>query len=167
MSEKGILACGVASRSELEACCGWPSQERLAKGPVAVIECIQEIPCNPCETSCAQGAITVGNPITNCPVLHEERCIGCGLCIAKCPGQAIFVVDMTYSADKARVDIPYEYDMPQKGEMVDALSRYGEVIGEATVLQVRRPPSFDKTAVVSFLIDKALAMQARNIRRRV
>ncbi len=167
MPEKGILACGVASRSELAVCRGWPSAERLAKGPVAVIECIQEIPCNPCETACPKGAITVGNPITNCPQLHEESCIGCGLCIAKCPGLAIFVVDMTYSESEAAIQIPYEYaDVPACYEKVDALNRYGAAVGEATVQQITVLPSYDKTMILKITVPKELAMEVRNIRRR-
>jgi len=30
----------------------FPSIERINKGPVAVIECFQNIPCNPCQTAC-------------------------------------------------------------------------------------------------------------------
>ena len=37
--------------------CGYPSKERLAKGPIVVIECPEEIPCNPCETICPKNVI--------------------------------------------------------------------------------------------------------------
>ena len=168
MSEKGLLACGAASHAELAACKGWPSQQRLKRGPVAVIECIQEIPCNPCETACPRGAIQVGNPITNCPQLIEDACVGCGLCIAKCPGLAIFVVDLAYSDEQTTVEIPYEYaDLPVQGEVVDALSRCGQTIGEATILSVRESPAFDRTAILKLRVPKGLAMEVRNIRRRV
>ena len=39
---------------------GIPSEERMKLGPVACIECLQQIPCNPCEEACPRGAITVG-----------------------------------------------------------------------------------------------------------
>ena len=34
-----------------------PPEDRLNRGPVAVIECFQKIPCNPCYTKCISGAI--------------------------------------------------------------------------------------------------------------
>ena len=36
-----------------------PSEERMRQGRVAVIECVQEIPCNPCSFSCKFNAITI------------------------------------------------------------------------------------------------------------
>jgi len=35
-----------------------PPRERLERGPVAIIECVQPIPCNPCVEACKSGAIT-------------------------------------------------------------------------------------------------------------
>lgn len=64
---------GYAHIDELLRPPGYPSEERFEEGPVAVIECLQEIPCNPCETACKAGAIEVGEPITKIPVLHVER----------------------------------------------------------------------------------------------
>ena len=78
-----------------------PSEERLQKGPVAILECFQKIPCAPCVKACPQGAITIGEDINEIPTFNADKCIGCGQCIVNCPGQAIFVVDLTYSEDCA------------------------------------------------------------------
>ena len=82
---KGVMYTGIPSPEELAACPGVPSEERMAKGRVAVIECVQEIPCYPCENACRLGAITIGEQITNLPTLHEEKCTGCGICATVCP----------------------------------------------------------------------------------
>lgn len=66
-----ILQNGYPSWEELKQFNRIPSDERFAKGPVAVIECIQPIPCNPCEGACKFGAICVGDPIINLPCLDE------------------------------------------------------------------------------------------------
>lgn len=83
---EGVRFTGIPSAEELRGASGIPSQERMKKGPVAVIECVQEIPCNPCENACPFGAIKIGDPITNLPVLDGEKCTGCGTCVAMCPG---------------------------------------------------------------------------------
>lgn len=158
---------GVLSKDELARLPGMPSKDRLRRGPVAVIECAQEIPCNPCETACKQGAIRVGDPITSLPVLDERRCTGCGLCIAKCPGQAIFVVNLTYSQDSASVMLPYEFlPLPAKGDEVEALDREGSRVCTARVLKVLQSKASDRTPVVTVAIPRDCAMNVRNIRLR-
>ena len=155
---------GVLTLEELAKLPGMPSRERLEQGAVAVLECAQEIPCDPCEEACRSGAIQVGEPITNLPVLLEDKCNGCGLCIAACPGQAIFVVDLTYSDAEATVQLPYEFlPLPQKGEVVDGLDRAGERVCAARVVKVLNPKKFDCTPVITVAVPKEWAMVVRNI----
>lgn len=56
---RGIVYDGVPSKEELASCPGVPSEERMRQGRVAVIECVQEIPCNPCSFLCKFNAITI------------------------------------------------------------------------------------------------------------
>ena len=35
-----------------------PPPERLERGPVIIIECVENIPCNPCVDACPKGVIT-------------------------------------------------------------------------------------------------------------
>ena len=161
-----LIHTGYLEYAELADIQKLPSAERFRKGPVAVIECVQEIPCNPCETACRFGAINIKTPITNIPVLVEEKCVGCGLCVSKCPGLAIFIVDLSYSETEAKVSFPYEYTpIPKKGDKVKAVNRCGEVICEAIVKDVKNPPSFDHTPVVTIEVPIAFADQARSIQR--
>jgi len=155
---------GVLSSDELAKLPGLPSAERLERGAVAVIECAQQIPCNPCEEACSPGAIRVGEPITNLPVLASDKCTGCGLCIPVCPGLAIFVLDVTYSDREATVQLPYEFlPLPQKGELVTALDREGTAVCPARVVNVRNPKRFDHTAVITIAVPRDQAMNVRNI----
>ena len=150
--------------AELRSTPGFPSDERLAAGPVAVIECPDRIPCNPCETACPRGAIRVGPPIASLPHLDAEKCHGCGLCVVACPGMAIFVVDMTFEPDRATVTIPYEFlPLPEPGHEVVALDRAGQPLGPAEVVEVRNPPSFDHTALVTMAVAKEHALEARHL----
>jgi ferredoxin len=155
---------GFLSVEELAGLPGMPTAERLAQGPVVIIECAQEIPCNPCEDACRQGAIQVGEAITNLPALIEENCTGCGLCIARCPGQAIFVVDMTYSDKEATVQLPYEFlPLPAREDVVQGLNRAGDQICTGRVVKVLNPKGFDRTPVITVAMPKECAMQVRNI----
>lgn len=144
---------------------GIPPESRMRRGPVAVVECFEEIPCDPCEPACPRGAIRVGSPITNLPVLDPDRCDGCGLCIPACPGQAVFVVDLSLPDGMASVSMPYEFlPLPRKGDVVLALDRNGQPLGPARVLRVANPRSFDKTPVVTIEVPEAWAASARGVR---
>lgn len=142
-----------------------PSDERMQKGAVAIIECFQEIPCNPCYTYCNRGAIAEMININEIPNIDHEKCNGCAICVSACPGLAIFIVDMNYSETKAIVKVPYEfYPVPQSGDKVAALNREGKSIGEAEVVKVQTFKQQEKTHIVWLAVDKELAMEVRNFK---
>ena len=58
-----LINTGYLEYEELESIQTLPSDERYAEGPVAIIECVQEIPCNPCEAACH---LKLENPSQNC-----------------------------------------------------------------------------------------------------
>ena len=156
---------GVLSADEVEACPGWPGNEIIEKKRVAVLECVEDIPCNPCEVDCPKGAIVVGAPITNLPRIDGSKCDGCCLCIARCPGLAIFVVEKNYSNNRSTVSLPYELlPVPGKGAKVEALDRKGERVCDATVLRVLKARQYDKTNVVTIEIDKEYVNEVRSIK---
>jgi len=157
----GLSKTGYISEETLSNYPGIPTLNRRNKGPVVVIECIQDIPCNPCEASCKVDAITVGEDITNLPHIDEEKCIGCLSCIHICPGQAIFVVDESFE-DKARIALPYEFfPLPEKNDIVTALDRSGKKLGDALIVAVRKTKRMDQTAVITMEVPKKWAMTAR------
>ncbi|MBN1828405.1 MAG: 4Fe-4S ferredoxin, partial [Deltaproteobacteria bacterium] len=146
----GMKKRGCLTLDELRSTPGCPTEERLRRGPVAVIECPQEIPCNPCEDACPYGAIVVGDPITNLPVLKEDLCRGCGLCIAPCPGLAIFLVDMTGENGEAKISFPFEYlPLPEPGAAVQAVDRQGQILAAGRVVGIHNSRRNDRTAVVT------------------
>jgi Fe-S-cluster-containing hydrogenase component 2 len=143
-----------------------PSKERLSRGPVAIIECVQEIPCNPCVDSCPVGAITMEKSINDLPEIDFEKCTGCALCVANCPGLAIFIIDQTYSEKKALVAMPYEFlPLPEKDEEVILLDRAGEPCGPGHVVRIRNAKAQDRTPVIFLAVDQELAMTVRFFRR--
>lgn len=145
---------------------GIPSPERRAKGPVACIECFQQIPCNPCEEACPKGAITVGAEITGLPYLDAEKCNGCGICMTRCPGLSIFSLHENYSETSALVGFPYEYvPLPQKGQKVCCTDRSGDYVTDGLIHRVTVSSAFDHTAIVTVEIPKEFVMDVRFIKR--
>lgn len=160
---EGIAFAGVPSKEELKNAPGVPTKKRLNKGPVAVIECLQVIPCNPCTAACPFGAITM-KEFPSLPYLDEEKCVGCGLCISACPGQAIFVIDKTYSDAEALVSFPYEFlPLPEVGMKVDAVNREGKVVAGGKVIRVKSDKNYDHTLVVTIAVPKEWTDEVRGI----
>ena len=140
-----------------------PDKERLAKGPVVIIECFQKIPCDPCAISCKFGAIKPFKDINDLPQVDFDKCSGCGICISSCPGLAIFVIDMNYSEGKALIKLPHEMlPLPEKGEVVYALDRSGGKLGKAKVAKVLKIKN--KTNIISLTVPKSMAMKVRSIK---
>ncbi|MCL2378091.1 MAG: (2Fe-2S)-binding protein [Defluviitaleaceae bacterium] len=154
---------GIPSQSEIDSV--FPNDQRLLKGPVAVIECFQSIPCDPCAAACPRGAIQTFDDINDRPVIDNDKCNGCILCMTKCPGLAIMVVDMTWSSNRALIKMPYEFrPLPEKGQTVHALDREGTPVAEAEVIQVLNTKNMNKVPVVSIAVDKQLVKTIRNFR---
>ena len=152
---------GIPTKEQVDSV--FPTEDRLAEGPVAVIECFQTIPCNPCEHSCNRGAILPFEDINDRPLVDDSKCNGCGLCIIKCPGLAIMVIDLTIPGGKALVKLPYEFSpLPERGAVVTALDRAGEPIGEAEVVNILVPAN--KTSIVTLKIDRSLVRDVRNFK---
>jgi Fe-S-cluster-containing hydrogenase component 2 len=145
---------GILSLKDLKI----PTKKQLEKG-VAILECIQEIPCNPCVESCPVCAISMKD-INAPPISDYEKCIGCTKCVGVCPGLAIFVVKI--KDGKAFVTLQYEFlPAPKVGDKVKVLNRKGAKVGLGII---RRIVKQGKTMVITVETDKDLAMDVRNIR---
>ena len=143
-----------------------PSEERLEEGPVAVVECPQKIPCDPCGVHCPADAIKIED-INEKPKIDIEKCTGCSICVQHCPGLAIFIVDCS-PEDACKITLPYEFDLPETGEEVEGLNRKGEAVAIGTVKSVTaREDSIGDTPTVTIEIPEEYVNKVRNIRRKV
>lgn len=153
---------GLATEEQIME--SFPSIDRINKGPVAVIECFQKIPCNPCVTSCRFHAIDMGDDINNLPLVSMERCIGCGACLSRCPGLAIMLVDGSRSEDFVHMTIPYEMlPCPQKDRMVRGLDREGNYLCHVRVIRVLDSKGLDRTLLVTLEVPRNFMYRFRNI----
>lgn len=160
---QGIGATGTPSMEELESSPGFPSEARLRRGAAAVIECVQEIPCDVCGSACPSGAITLTS-ISSLPKLDEERCTGCGTCIPRCPGLAIFLINLNYSKDEALVSFPYELlPVPEIGSVVKVTDRLGKCVTTGKVMRADEREGCDRTLIVSVAVPKEFAQRVRGI----
>jgi ferredoxin len=158
---------GIITLEEIRKYNGYPSEERFSKGPVPIIECIEEIPCNPCETVCNRKLIRIGKPITNCPRLVDPdgECTGCAQCIVICPGLAIYIIDKTFSTREASISLPYEeLPLPEKGQNIIGLNRMGKAVCEGRVHKVLSSKKLNHTNVVTIVIPKIYSDEVRHFR---
>jgi len=144
-------------------CIDFPPEERLRQKPVAVLECSQKIPCNPCVDACPVGAITVGDNINDIPRIDFQRCTGCGLCLGVCPGLSIFLVHRR--DDSGWLTLPYELMPPEEGEIVDLLDRRGKSVGRGVVEKIRRLKQHDRTLLITLRMAGELINSVRGFRR--
>ena len=144
---KSLKESGIASDEVVLS--KLPANLRRGSKGYAVIECFQEIPCNPCSVACPKDAIKPFDNINDIPQIDYDICDGCGICIALCPGLAIFAVDESYSSKnkgKAIVKIPHEFYGVQKGDRMTGLDRAGKEIEEVTVIKCIK--NISKTTVL-------------------
>jgi len=154
---------GAATFQELHGVT--PPAERRARGPVVMVECLEKIPCNPCARACARGAIEECEDICELPRVDWEKCNGCGACISKCPGLAIFVVDESFSDAEALVRLPYEFlPLPKEGGYVTGLDREARPACRARVVKVLNARAQDRTPVISVAVPKEMSLVVRGIR---
>ncbi|MFN3411434.1 MAG: FAD-dependent oxidoreductase [Exilispira sp.] len=129
------------------------------------IFCYQQIPCNPCVTSCPKNAINIeGDPIYDIPI-YTEGCIGCNQCVLTCPALAITLVDKRKrNGIKVNVTFPFEFldnFLPERDyELVDY---EGNIIGKGEFIGIKHFPK-DKRSLVTLSVNEDIADKVASFR---
>ena len=132
MPELNYLQRGYLTRKELEDLGVFPPREIIESKRVAIIECVEDIPCNPCEAACSFNVIHKES-FTKPGKVDWENCNGCAACVAACPGQSVFLQQI--KDGKGYVTMPYELlPEPRIGSKVALLDRAGEDVGEGRIV---------------------------------
>lgn len=126
------------------------------------VYCNQEIPCNPCTGICKKKAI-VKETLVSLPRYDEKLCTGCLLCVAGCPGQALFYLDQ----ERGELTFPYEFsDRPAVEESVELVDEYGSLLGIGEVSAYLEKKIYNKTTLVTVRGNLDELHKTRGIRRR-
>jgi len=142
-----------------------PTLERRQKAPYVIMECFQEIPCNPCYTACKFGGVEPFEDINKVPKVNYDQCTGCALCVSACPGLACYVIDETYCKTESTIKLPYEFlPLPQVDQLVEGLDRQGNTAGKVRVVKVQTNKALDHTGIVTVAVPKEQLLIVRNIR---
>lgn len=162
---QSLLRRGYLEEQDLKVFpnCG---QRMTGKGFRPVIECTQNIPCNPCQTVCPQHCISVEGTISHIPsAAGAGNCTGCGLCVSICSGQAIFLVDREYAPDFSAVKLPYEFlPLPGVGDRGMGVDRSGREVCPAQVVGVQNPKAYDHTPVLTVQVPRGMEDAVRFFR---
>lgn len=156
---ENLLTHGFVSDGEIDR---FPGVTRSAKVH-PVMECTQNIPCNPCQDACKMGCISIGEQITSLPVVVEgKECVNCGMCVASCSGQAIFLEEEEVEPGIGEVTIPYEFlPLPKLGDQGSGLGRDGRKICRAVVSKVRTSKQYDHTCLLTLKVPMEYLHQTR------
>jgi len=130
-----------------------------------IIDCPQDIPCNPCEKSCPTKAIIVGNKINQQPDYDPQKCIGCGKCLTVCPGRAILIVQYNYSDQTSKITMPFEFlPEPEIGKEIELLNRDGSFVCKGKVIKTKFFEDKDKCSLLEVEVPKQKAFNVRSTR---
>lgn len=152
---------GIPTKQQIQSV--FPKQKDLLQMK-AIIECYEEIPCNPCETYCPFDAIEIGPQMNRRPQLIVDRCVGCSICVSVCPGVAIMLASV--DDDVAKFTIAYELlPLPEVNSIWHGVNRAGEVIGDVTITKVVK--NKDHSALITLETTRDYLYELVTIRRKV
>jgi glycine/D-amino acid oxidase-like deaminating enzyme/Fe-S-cluster-containing hydrogenase component 2/bacterioferritin-associated ferredoxin len=105
---------------------------------IPIIHCLQEIPCNPCTTSCPTNSIRISDDSLMGQPIYDGSCVGCAKCLLICPGLAISLVDYRKDAANPIVSLPFEISNIEikAGDVYEVVDIDGKVLGKFPVESV-------------------------------
>jgi len=163
--ELNAVQRGYNTREELEELNALPPEEIVISKRVAMIECTEEIPCNPCAYVCRVDAISKDS-LSAPGIVDWEKCSGCTACVVVCPGLSIFLQQI--KDGKGYVTLPYELlPSPKAGDRVELKDRSGNIVGEGVVVKPTyqaRGDAYPRWVVTVEMDDPALSYEVRAIR---
>jgi len=134
-----------------------------------MIWCTEEIPCNPCTVVCPRNLIEIPGSIMQLPQ-YTGGCIGCGKCVAVCPGLAINLVINDYDpkGEKALLMMPFEFGIgvAPPGTEVVTVNQEGDTVGSGRIVAYKEHPDLDRRKLVMIEVPAADRLKVAGFRVR-
>ncbi len=165
-AERALAALRLPRGDHPAAQAGRIAAPAAAGKRIPVIRCRERIACDPCVGKCPAGAIVKTDGPGSPPRLEAERCTGCGLCAASCPGQAITLVGASAADKSAAVTVPFERcPLPELGQTWTGVSETGAPVCGVLVERIEERAAYDGTALVTVRAPRERAAEIAGIRR--
>lgn len=140
------------------------AKDFVGKEKRVLINCNQEIPCNPCESHCHLNAIKIGSEINQQPSVDFNICKGCSLCVPACPGRAIRVLQYNYEDSLSALTLPFEFlPYPKVGEELPVYSVDATKLCTGKVIRVQEAKKKTECGMVTISLPKEHAFTATAI----
>ncbi len=172
---KGLEIARALGATSEEVSADWTDKSEILKSPggttfphkvvkntegvYPVLHCFQEIPCNPCVTSCPKNLIqTTPHPILGTPEFRGI-CVGCEQCVGFCPALAITLVDWRKSDSVPIVTIPFELGLWRisKGSELILTDWEGQNLGQGTLIDIKKASRNPKTHLLKITVPAKIA----------
>ena len=140
---------------------------------IASIECFEEIHCQACQKVCPTSAIQLGKvPRGKGPVLNEEACIACGLCVSACPSSAISMIHEKENQSASQITLLWGGKKKwAEGELTQLVNRRGENLGSARICAITPSTSphqqLIQVTIPSHLVWEGASSQTASTRERI
>ncbi len=163
--ELSAVQRGYNTKEELVDLSVLPPEDIVVSKRVAIIECTEEIPCNPCAYVCRVDAISKDS-LSSPGIVDWKKCNGCTACVAVCPGLSVFLQQI--KDGKGYVTMPYELiPAPKVGDHVELMDRSGEKVGEGVIVRPTyqaRGDAYPRWVVTVEMNDPSLSYEVRSIK---
>ncbi len=138
-----------------------PTNHRKKKVKL-IVDCPQEIPCNPCARTCGTGAISIEGEMCGKPRVEDELCSGCLKCLDACPVSCIYLIEE--SGGEALLTLAYDrLPLPRRGESVALKDRNGKALGRGKVERAAKSRKDGSLAIITLRVPAETAPMVRSI----
>lgn len=127
-----------------------------------LVDCPQEIPCDPCVKACSTGAISMDEGMCGKPRITEGQCNGCLSCLEVCPVSCIYLMEkregetlMTLALDR----------LPRlsKGDEVILKDGNGKDLGRGRVIKSRAAQKDKGLRILTLKVPAEVAGSVRTV----